>query len=163
MKPFIKLTLFAAILASFFSCSTEEINTPSSETLEVKLVTKGKSNLVETTMAYFEAVEKNVTTEEDLDYGKIISEELITSWIKVLDEQGGAETAENALKELDQIYRSSDRSRQENCPREFANCAIGHLTTLVSYVLGGGDQNVGVLTAVIGLLDCLQDYVDCSK
>ena len=127
-----------------------------------KRQTRSTSNLVETTITYFKAIEENVKGEKELDYAKSVSEELITDWAKVLEEPGGIEEAQNALKILEETYKTIYQSKQENpCLKQFKSCVIGTLKGLVEVLVEGANINEAIDAAWVSILGCLVDHMKC--
>ena len=159
----IKLTTATAIFALLFSCSkTEEPLTPE-DAANATITVKSTSDLVESTITYYETIEAEVKSKRDLDHAKSLTEALVNQYAEVLTTEGGIEEVAAALAILEDLERSSARdSRASDCIKPLRSCVRGHLFNLLLYVQAGADPVEAVDLTVNLILECVIDYIKCE-
>lgn len=162
MKTVIKLTFATTIFAFIFSCSTPELESTGVEAdnLTTTLTKKTSNDLADKTITYFNTIEKNVKSEDDLEYAESLSEALVTEWEKVLGEKGGLKEAQNALKILEE---SNKMAFQATCAQQLRGCVRYHLVKLVLHYAEHGSDGIGeaVDAALNGIIGCVSNFLGC--
>jgi len=163
MRTLTKFTVFATLFAVILSCSVHEDEVNTIDSVHSKYSKEKDSYLVDLTEKYFNEIDDNINREQDHKFIEEKTNELLLEYSKVLEEDGGIEEVENALKTLEKSYKTANQSKQEDpCQVGFRKCAISVLWDLVQHVVGGGDESTGIISAYVGILNCVGDYIDCA-